>query len=206
MRYHTTSALSENIRITPEGYLLCLDVPVARTGVMHYLPEELPEEIAAHATEETVLVYRLPEDVFAPETVASFEGKPVTVGHPEGFVTPDNWKELACGHAQNVRQGEGEASDLLLADLLITDQEAIFLIAPKIGGKPEDKPLREVSCGYDAEYEEMEPGVGRSSPLLAIISHWCRTDGAVAAAQSKTRVSHAEEKEAGLPGPSVQEP
>jgi hypothetical protein len=65
MRYHTTSALSENIRITPEGYLLCLDVPVARTGVMHYLPEELPEEIAAHATEETVLVYRLPEDVFA---------------------------------------------------------------------------------------------------------------------------------------------
>ena len=175
MRYHTTSALSENIRITPEGYLLCLDVPIARTGVMHYLPEELPEEIAAHATEETVLVYRQPEDVFAPETVASFEGKPVTVGHPEGFVTPDNWKELTCGHAQNVRQGEGEASDLLLADLLITDQEAIFLIAPKIGGKPEDKPLREVSCGYDAEYEEMEPGVGRQFAIvgnhIALVPH-----------------------------------
>ena len=175
MRYHTTSALSENIRITPEGYLLCLDVPVARTGVMHYLPEELPEGIVAHATEETVLVYRLPEDVFAPETVASFEGKPVTVGHPEGFVTPDNWKELACGHAQNVRQGEGEASDLLLADLLITDQEAIFLIAPKQGGKPEDKPLREVSCGYDAEYEEMAPGVGRQFAIvgnhIALVPH-----------------------------------
>ena len=175
MRYHTTSALSENIRITPEGYLLCLDVPIARTGVMHYLPEELPEEIAAHATEETVLVYRLPEDVFAPETVASFEGKPVTVGHPEGFVTPDNWKELTCGHAQNVRQGEGEASDLLLADLLITDQEAIFLIAPKQGGKPEDKPLREVSCGYDAEYEEMAPGVGRQFAIvgnhIALVPH-----------------------------------
>lgn len=175
MRYHTTSALSENIRVTPEGYLLCLDVPVARTGVMHYLPEELPEEIAAHATEETVLVYRLPEDVFAPETVASFEGKPVTVGHPEGFVTPDNWKELACGHAQNVRRGEGEASDLLLADLLITDQEAIFLIAPKQGGKPEDKPLREVSCGYDAEYEEMAPGVGRQFAIvgnhIALVPH-----------------------------------
>lgn len=175
MRYHTTSALSENIRVTPEGYLLCLDVPIARTGVMHYLPEELPEEIAAHATEETVLVHRLPEDVFAPETVASFEGKPVTVGHPEGFVTPDNWKELTCGHAQNVRRGEGEAADLLLADLLITDQEAIFLIAPKVGGKPEDKPLREVSCGYDAEYEEMEPGVGRQFAIvgnhIALVPH-----------------------------------
>ncbi|MGE4440162.1 MAG: DUF2213 domain-containing protein [Desulfomicrobium sp.] len=175
MRYHTTSALSENIRITPEGYLLCLDVPIARTGVMHYLPEELPEEIAAHATEETVLVYRQPEDVFAPETVASFEGKPVTVGHPEDFVTPDNWKELTCGHAQNVRRGEGEASDLLLADLLITDQEAIFLIAPKQGGKPEDKPLREVSCGYDAEYEEMAPGVGRQFAIvgnhIALVPH-----------------------------------
>ncbi len=175
MRYHTTSALSENIRITPEGYLLCLDVPIARTGVMHYLPEELPEEIAAHATEETVLVHRLPEDVFAPETVASFEGKPVTVGHPEGFVTPDNWKELTCGHAQNVRRGEGKASDLLLADLLITAQEAISLIAPKIGGKPEDKPLREVSCGYDAEYEEMAPGVGRQFAIvgnhIALVPH-----------------------------------
>jgi hypothetical protein len=175
MRYHTTSALSENIRITPEGYLLCLDVPIARTGVMHYLPEELPEDIAAHATEETVLVYRQPEDVFAPETVASFEGKPVTVGHPEDFVTPDNWKELTCGHAQNVRRGEGKASDLLLADLLITAQEAISLIAPKIGGKPEDKPLREVSCGYDAEYEEMEPGVGRQFAIvgnhIALVPH-----------------------------------
>ena len=41
MHYYGTR-LSENIsRREPEGYLLCLNVPVARTGVQEYLPEEL---------------------------------------------------------------------------------------------------------------------------------------------------------------------
>ena len=41
MQYYGTR-LSENIsRREPEGYLLCLNVPVARTGVQEYLPEEL---------------------------------------------------------------------------------------------------------------------------------------------------------------------
>ena len=40
MQYYGTR-LSENIsRREPEGYLLCLNVPVARTGVQEYLPEE----------------------------------------------------------------------------------------------------------------------------------------------------------------------
>ncbi len=41
MHYYGTR-LSENIsRREPEGYLLCLNVPVARTGTQEYLPEEL---------------------------------------------------------------------------------------------------------------------------------------------------------------------
>ena len=41
MHYYGTR-LSENIsRREPEGYLLCLNVPVARTGSQDYLPEEL---------------------------------------------------------------------------------------------------------------------------------------------------------------------
>ena len=40
MHYYGTR-LSENIsRREPEGYLLCLNVPVAWTGVQEYLPEE----------------------------------------------------------------------------------------------------------------------------------------------------------------------
>ena len=41
MQYYGTR-LSDNIsKREPEGYLLCLNVPVARTGVQEYLPEEL---------------------------------------------------------------------------------------------------------------------------------------------------------------------
>ena len=48
MHYFGTR-LSENIsRRDPEGYLLCLNVPVARSGTQEYLPEELglPETAA----------------------------------------------------------------------------------------------------------------------------------------------------------------
>ena len=41
MHYYGTR-LSENIsKREPEGYLLCLNVPVARTGIQEYLPGEL---------------------------------------------------------------------------------------------------------------------------------------------------------------------
>jgi hypothetical protein len=155
MRYYTESSLSDHIKETPEGYLLCLDVPIARTGEQEYLPDEVPVEAPAGAGR--VKVYRLAAEVFAPETIASFEGKPVTLNHPEEFVSPSSWRELSRGVAQNLRQGEGPASDLLLADLLITDAEAIKAVQ---GG------LREISCGYDADYEMLAPGVGRQVNII----------------------------------------
>lgn len=150
MRYLIASQLSEHMAETPEGFLLCRDVPIARTGVQEYAPGDVPVEAAKGGG--PIRVRREPEDVFAPEAIASFEGKPAVVDHPEEDVTPVTWRELAVGHAQHVRRGEGVQSDLLLADLLITDQEAIDLVR---GG------LREVSCGYDADYEEDAPGRGR---------------------------------------------
>ncbi|EGR6277511.1 DUF2213 domain-containing protein, partial [Salmonella enterica] len=56
------------------------------------------------------------------------------------------------GHLQNVRRGTGDQSDLMLADLIVKDESAIQLI---------EDGLREVSCGYDAEYEQTEPGKAR---------------------------------------------
>jgi hypothetical protein len=154
MRYHIAGSLSEHIKETPEGYLLCLDVPIARTGAQEYLPEEVPLPAKGR---ESVLVYRMEADVFAPETMASFEGKPVTLDHPDDFVTPETWRELSRGTAQNLRRGAGKDADLLLADLLITDAEAIAAVR---GG------LREISCGYDADYEETAPGVGRQISII----------------------------------------
>jgi hypothetical protein len=104
------------------------------------------------------VINRTVEDIHDPATIASFEGKPVTINHPEDFVTPDNWRELAVGIVQNVRPGEGEDADKLLADLLITDYEAISAV--------KSKRLREVSCGYEAEYVEIGPGRGRQENII----------------------------------------
>ena len=138
MHYYGTR-LSENIsRREPEGYLLCLNVPVARTGTQDYLPEELGLPGSSF-----ISVYRPEEEVFSPETIASFEGMPVTNDHPPDGVDVSNIRALQKGHAHNVRRGTGDESDLLLADLIITDPGLIDLILEE--GK------REISCGYTYE-------------------------------------------------------
>ena len=149
MQYYG-NRLSENIsRREPEGYLLCLNVPVARTGTQDYLPEELglaPGSFSfATGPGGLVSVYRPEEEVFAPETMASFEGMPVTNDHPPDGVDVDNIRRLQMGHAHNIRRGTGEESDLLLADLIITDERLIEAI---LNGK------REISCGYTYELAE----------------------------------------------------
>ena len=139
MHYYGTR-LSENIsRREPEGYLLCLNVPVARTGTQDYLPEEL----GLLPGSSFISVYRPEDEVFSPETMASFEGMPVTNDHPPEGVDVSNIRALQKGHAHNVRRGSGEESDLLLADLIITDPGLISLILEE--GK------REISCGYTYE-------------------------------------------------------
>ena len=141
MQYYGNQ-ISENIsRREPEGYLLCLNVPVARTGMQEYLPEEL----GLGSGPGFIQVYRPEEEVFAPETMASFEAVPVTNDHPRDGVDLDNIRRLQAGHAQNVRRGSGEEADLLLADLVITDERLIEAI---LGGK------REISCGYTYELAE----------------------------------------------------
>ena len=141
MQYYG-NRISENIsRREPEGYLLCLNVPVARTGMQEYLPEEL----GLGSGPGFIQVYRPEEEVFAPETMASFETVPVTNDHPRDGVDLDNIRRLQAGHAQNVRRGSGEEADLLLADLVITDERLIKAI---LGGK------REISCGYTYELAE----------------------------------------------------
>jgi len=139
MQYYGTR-LSENIsRREPEGYLLCLNVPVARSGTQEYRPGELG--ISA-APPDLIPVCRPEEEVFSPAAMASFEGMPVTNDHPPDGVDIFNARTLQKGHTHNVRRGSGSESDLLLADLIITDPGLIEAI---LGGK------REISCGYTYE-------------------------------------------------------
>jgi hypothetical protein len=71
-------------------------------------------------------------------------------------VTPDDWRQYAVGHVTNVRRGEGDNADKVVADLVISDAAAIEAI---------NSGLREVSCGYDVTVEQVEPGVERQTRI-----------------------------------------
>lgn len=152
--YFAPEKISPRQSMTPEGFLLCESVPIARTGELLYGEGEVPVKAGPDAA---VRISRDADVLFAADTVASFEGKPVTLDHPDEFVSPENWKALTVGSVLNVRQGEGIEDDLLLADLLITDAKAIEDV--RAG-------LREVSCGYEADFEEIEPGKGRQTNIV----------------------------------------
>ncbi len=153
-RFYTSEQLSEHMAETPEGFLICYDVPITRMGEFVYKSSEVPIK---GSRDGLVKIRRDEEEVFSDQAIMSFEGKPVTINHPSDFVTPDNWKKLTHGQIQNVRRGEGEKSDLLIADICLMTSDAINLV--KSG-------LRQVSCGYDAEYEQVSDGVGRQSGII----------------------------------------
>jgi hypothetical protein len=153
-RFHTVETISPNISKTAEGYLVCANVPIARVGPLNYAAGEIEGFIDATVAE------RAADDLFDPDTIASFEGKPVTVGHPRDrnggivFVDVDNWQLYSRGHAANVRPDRENGH--LLADLVLTTGEAQQYV---------DAGIREVSAGYDAEYEEFEPGKARQKNI-----------------------------------------
>ena len=150
-QFYCQSRLGEVRHLTPEGTLICIGVPVARTGDYEYLASEGQSPGIQPAPDGMIVSRREPDEVFSPEALASFEGKPVTLDHPPVNVTPENWKQYAVGHVQNVRRGEGENADKVVADLIISDEQAIRAV--NVEG------IREISCGYEAELEQLEPGV-----------------------------------------------
>lgn len=146
--FYTTGQIGRTRETTPEGYLLCHDVPIARIGKLMYGDGEVP--VTADST-GLIIIERGEDVLFDPRTIASFEGKPVTDDHPDDWVNPDNWKDLSKGSANNVRRGEDVDSDCLVADLLITDKDMIdAIMADKV----------EISLGYDADYTEISVGKG----------------------------------------------
>ncbi|WP_313396816.1 DUF2213 domain-containing protein [Pantoea septica] len=138
-----------------DGSLLCKDVPIARTGAQVYDENELEGLIGDEDGE--IVVTRDADEVFRPETLASFEGMAFTLGHPKDMVNPGNWKEHAHGHIQNVRRGTGDQSDLMLGDIHIKTAEAIQQV---MNG------LEQISMGYDADYEQKGPGQARQHSII----------------------------------------
>ena len=139
--------ISPNQIETGEGFLICKNVPIARTGTQDYLGSELG--LSGGDSGRIIAVIRSPDEVFSEATLASFEGKPVTNDHPPGLIGPDDVKNYEMGHAQNIRKGTGEWKDFMIADLHIHDRDLIDAIQ---NGK------REISCGYECDYVKNEDG------------------------------------------------
>lgn len=152
----TTERISPHKELTPEGYLLCRDVPISRVGEFEYTAAEA----GIRGKDGKVILTRSPEELFKPETMESFEGKPVVISH-DRFADPSNWADIAVGIVRNVRQGEGAEKGLLLADLLLTDKKGIELV--------ESGTLKEVSCGYDSQ--TVPDGVGRGHQEAIVGNH-----------------------------------
>ena len=132
------SKLSPHMTETPEGFLICRDVKIARTGTQAYLAREIGLN---SEPEKLVQVQRRAEDVFDPAAMASFEGKDVTSTHPSEMIGQENQSAYSKGHAENVRR-EG---DFLVADLYLKDPALISDVKNGV--------MRDVSCGYYCQYE-----------------------------------------------------
>ena len=176
MKYDEKIKISTNQALTSEGFLVCKNCALASVGGHKYHTSEVPE-LEADA-DGVVTIFRDSACLFAPETLASFEGKAVTLGHPPGGadVDPYNFKDYAVGTIHNARRGENEQSDSLVADLLIFDPYVIKAVT--------SKRLTELSLGYTSVETSKGPGlayetqmtgnhvaivtVGRNGPLCAI--------------------------------------
>jgi hypothetical protein len=123
--YLGTQLSPHKVRSETDGSLICRAV-VARSGYQEYRLSELEPE---SGSSEIVDVYRPPQEVLAPEFLASLEGATITDGHPGTFVNPDNHAWVSRGFAVNAARGPDDedgnvtvAMDLHLKDAAIIQQ------------------------------------------------------------------------------------
>lgn len=117
---------------TPEGYLK--DKPILTSvGIFEYMD---------HGNVRREL--RLPEDVFSPESLNSYIGKPVVLTHDAGLIDKDNVADNQIGTI--LTKGERSGDDVR-AEIIIHDTDAM-----KSAG------LKELSLGYNLDLDET-PGV-----------------------------------------------
>jgi hypothetical protein len=156
--FYTTEQLTARKAKTPEGFLICYDVPIARAGLLEYAKSEYSPQFDA-LEKEKIIINRDPSALFNAKTISSFEGKSVTYKHPAEFITAENWREYTVGVTQNVR-GDGT---LLLADLMITCSKTIQDIDNGL--------VVEISCGYNTDTQTPSVAASADGDQINIIGN-----------------------------------
>jgi len=148
MKFLVNEQLGKHRYKTKEGYLVCVDAIIARTGKQDYKKNELFTDAEDDETE--ISVDRPYKEVFDEKTIASFENKPFVDEHPEGDVNVDNYRELSIGYIRDVHEGTDDGKPVLLANIIVTDPDAINEI--------ENNEKNQLSCGYDCDIKQDEKG------------------------------------------------
>lgn len=129
------SATIAGTRRMSDGYLVA-DVRTARVGLQTYSGHECGKPERASVT-----LYRPDSEVFHVDSVSSYAHKPVTMGHPPGAVTSDNYRQYARGHIEGDVLRDG---DFVRVPMMVADSEAIASITSGV---------REVSAGYTCDVD-----------------------------------------------------
>ena len=152
---------------TQEGYLV--DHPVVtRIGIFEY-----------HNADGTVRKeFRPPEEVFNPESLASYKYKPVIVTHDAGYINSDNVsdEEIGTMTSEGVRDGEN-----VTVEIVIHDTETM-----------KESGLRELSLGYNLDLDNT-PGEYNGEHYDAVqrnirINHLALVDSARAGGNARLNV------------------
>ena len=126
---------------TPQGFLICKDVTLAKPKVKEYYAGELGIVDGFEAT-DVINIYTPPDVLFGQSVIDGFTASDVVMMHPKGNqLNSENYREHIIGTAKNVRADNG----YLIADLTIKDKWAIEAI--------EHDDIKQISLGYAAELD-----------------------------------------------------
>ena len=145
MRFLVAEKLGPHKFKTPEGYLICTDAILSRTGKQEYKRCELFGD-TCEDPDKIVNVDRTDDEVFSDKAMASFENKAVCIEHPDHDVNAENHNELAVGFVRDIHKGEDNGKPVMMGTLVITDKDAVEAV--------ESGEYKELSCGYDCDIDD----------------------------------------------------
>lgn len=145
MRFLVAEKLGPHKFKTPEGYLICTDAILSRTGKQEYKRCELFGD-TCEDPDKIVNVERIDDEVFSDKAMASFENKAVCIEHPDHDVNAENHNELAVGFVRDIHKGEDNGKPVMMGTLVITDKDAVEAV--------ESGEYKELSCGYDCDIDD----------------------------------------------------
>ena len=154
--FYSKIPISDNIFLEDEtGFLYCKNSIVGNVGVQKYLGKEIG--LKGKDGKKVIEMVRLEDSVFNEVSMASYEGKPITLHHPDKKVNSKNYKDYIVGSIKDVKRDEDNlSSDIVLYDAYTID-------------KVQKGEMKDLSLGYRAKIVQMADGRYKQTDI--VINH-----------------------------------